>query len=75
MFPAPPSLAAYDLWLRGMDCLKQATLEGDEEARSLFRQALYHPSPTPHLLPDLSTVPSPKILTTITTVPLITFFE
>lgn len=33
-------LAAYDLWLRGMDSLKRATLEGDEEARASFRQAL-----------------------------------
>ncbi len=33
-------LAAYDLWLRGMDCLQRATLEGDEEARASFRKAL-----------------------------------
>ncbi|MHC5012646.1 MAG: hypothetical protein ACYTG6_17160, partial [Planctomycetota bacterium] len=37
---SPTELAAYDLWLRGMDALKRATLEGDEEARASFRQAL-----------------------------------
>jgi TolB-like protein/tetratricopeptide (TPR) repeat protein len=35
-----PELAAYDLWLRGMDCLKQASLEGDAESRPFFSQAL-----------------------------------
>ncbi|MHC5028558.1 MAG: tetratricopeptide repeat protein [Planctomycetota bacterium] len=34
------SLAAYDLWLQGMDCLGHATLEGDAESRDYFRQAL-----------------------------------
>ena len=34
------SLPAYDCWLRGMDCLKRGTLEGDEESRSFFEQAL-----------------------------------
>lgn len=34
------SLAAYDAWLRGMDCLKRGSLEGDEESRPFFEQAL-----------------------------------
>ncbi len=33
-------LPVYDCWLRGMDCLKRGTLEGDEEARTFFEQAL-----------------------------------
>ncbi|MHC5114952.1 MAG: tetratricopeptide repeat protein, partial [Planctomycetota bacterium] len=37
--PIPP-VAAYDLWLRGMDCLHQGSLEGDAEARPYFEQAL-----------------------------------
>jgi len=36
---APP-LAAYDLWLQGMDCLARASLEGDAESRSFFDRAL-----------------------------------
>jgi TolB-like protein/tetratricopeptide (TPR) repeat protein len=35
-----PQVAAYDLWLRGMSCLHQASLEGDAEARPYFEQAL-----------------------------------
>jgi len=34
------SLPAYESWLRGMDCLKRGTLEGDEESRPFFEQAL-----------------------------------
>ena len=34
------NLPAYECWLRGMDCLKRGTLEGDEESRPLFEQAL-----------------------------------
>ena len=34
------SLPAYESWLRGMDCLKQGTLEGDEESRHFFEQSL-----------------------------------
>nr|NIL98272.1 hypothetical protein [Planctomycetales bacterium]NIP70413.1 hypothetical protein [Planctomycetales bacterium] len=34
------SLPAYECWLRGMDCLKRGTLEGDEESRQFFEQAL-----------------------------------
>jgi TolB-like protein len=34
------SLAAYECWLRGMDCLKRSTLEGDEESRQFFMRAL-----------------------------------
>ncbi|MHC5109254.1 MAG: tetratricopeptide repeat protein [Planctomycetota bacterium] len=33
-------LHAYDFWLRGMDCLRQASVEGDAEARPLFEQAI-----------------------------------
>lgn len=36
----PDSLPAYDCWLRGMDCLNRGTLEGDEESRPYFEQAL-----------------------------------
>ena len=34
------SLATYECWLRGMDCLKRGSLEGDEESRVFFEQAL-----------------------------------
>lgn len=34
------SLPAYESWLRGMDCLNRGTLEGDEESREFFGQAL-----------------------------------
>lgn len=34
------NLAAYDCWLRGMDYLRQGTLESDQEARRTFEQAL-----------------------------------
>lgn len=34
------NLVAYECWLRGMDCLKRGTLEGDEESRPFFDQAL-----------------------------------
>jgi TolB-like protein/tetratricopeptide (TPR) repeat protein len=34
------SLSAYTCWLRGMDCLKRSTLEGDEESRPNFESAL-----------------------------------
>jgi len=34
------NLPAYDCWLRGMDCLKRGSLEGDEESREYFNQAL-----------------------------------
>ena len=37
---SPDELPVYDCWLRGMDCLKHGTLEGDEEARQFFEQAL-----------------------------------
>ena len=37
---SPSELAAYDYWLRGMDALKRASLDGDEEARASFREAL-----------------------------------
>lgn len=37
---SPEELPLYDCWLRGMDCLKRGTLEGDEEARTFFEQAL-----------------------------------
>ncbi|MHC4957669.1 MAG: tetratricopeptide repeat protein [Planctomycetota bacterium] len=33
-------LAAYDCWLRGSDCLRRGTLEGDEESRPYFERAL-----------------------------------
>lgn len=35
------SLAAYDCWLRGMDLLRQGTLEADNKAREVFNQALF----------------------------------
>jgi TolB-like protein len=34
------NLATYECWLRGMDCLNRGTLEGDEESRPFFEQAL-----------------------------------
>jgi TolB-like protein len=34
------SLPAQDCWLRGLECLRRATPEGDEEARRLFQRAL-----------------------------------
>jgi TolB-like protein/tetratricopeptide (TPR) repeat protein len=34
------NLPAYECWLRGMDCLKRGTLEGDEESRPLFEKAI-----------------------------------
>ena len=34
------NLPAYECWLHGMHCLKCGTLEGDEESRPLFEQAL-----------------------------------
>lgn len=34
------SLPAQDCWLRGLECLRKATPEGDEEARRLFQRAL-----------------------------------
>ncbi len=37
---ASESLAAYECWLRGMDCLKRGSLEGDEESRQFFMRAL-----------------------------------
>jgi TolB-like protein len=37
---AGPPVAAYDLWLRGMDCLARASLEGDAESRPFFSAAL-----------------------------------
>ena len=33
-------LEAYDCWLRGSDCLRRGTLEGDEESRSFFARAI-----------------------------------
>jgi TolB-like protein/tetratricopeptide (TPR) repeat protein len=33
-------LPAYECWLRGMDCLKRGSLEGDEESREYFKQSL-----------------------------------
>ena len=33
-------LATYECWLRGMECLKHASLESDEESREYFKQAL-----------------------------------
>ncbi|MDJ0781585.1 MAG: tetratricopeptide repeat protein [Desulfosarcinaceae bacterium] len=38
-------LEAYDCWLRGMDLLRKGTLEADQQARSIFNQAL-HIDPT-----------------------------
>jgi len=34
------SLPAQDCWLRGLECLRRATPEGDDEARRLFQRAL-----------------------------------
>ncbi|WP_293676687.1 hypothetical protein [uncultured Phenylobacterium sp.] len=34
------SLRAQDCWLRGLECLRRATPESDEEARRLFERAL-----------------------------------
>jgi TolB-like protein/tetratricopeptide (TPR) repeat protein len=34
------NLAAYECWLRGMECLQRGTSEADEEARTFFEQAL-----------------------------------
>jgi TolB-like protein/tetratricopeptide (TPR) repeat protein len=34
------SLPAQDCWLRGLECLRKATPEGDEDARKLFQRAL-----------------------------------
>lgn len=34
------SLAAYECWLRGMECLQRGTGASDEEARTFFEQAL-----------------------------------
>lgn len=34
------SLAAYDCWLRGLECLRRLTREGVTEARALFARAL-----------------------------------
>ncbi len=34
------SLAAYECWLRGMECLQRGTIESDDEARAFFEQAL-----------------------------------
>ncbi|MES2921217.1 MAG: hypothetical protein V4819_06715 [Verrucomicrobiota bacterium] len=33
-------LAAYECWLRGMECLQRGTSEADDEARAFFQQAL-----------------------------------
>ena len=33
-------LPAYECWLRGMDCLKRGSLEGDEQSRDYFKQSL-----------------------------------
>ena len=34
------NLAAYECWLRGMECLQRGTVESDDEARTFFEQAL-----------------------------------
>jgi TolB-like protein len=34
------TLAAYDCWLRGRDCLRRGTVAADAEARELFERAL-----------------------------------
>ncbi len=34
------NLAAYECWLRGMECLQRGTIESDDEARTFFEQAL-----------------------------------
>ncbi len=36
----PDSWQAYDLWLRGMECLHRGTVNADEEARGYFLRAL-----------------------------------
>lgn len=36
----PTELEAYDLWLQGLDRLRQGTVEADEHARELFSSAL-----------------------------------
>ncbi len=36
----PEDLAAYDLWLHGLECLRRGTPESDEEARGYFERAL-----------------------------------
>jgi len=33
-------MAAYDFWLRGMECMRRGTPQADQEARKLFQQAL-----------------------------------
>jgi len=33
-------MAAYDFWLRGMECMRRGTPETDRKARKMFRQAL-----------------------------------
>ncbi len=33
-------LAAYECWLRGMECLQRGTIGADDEARAFFQQAL-----------------------------------
>ncbi len=33
-------MAAYDFWLRGMECLRRGTPQADRDARKLFQQAL-----------------------------------
>jgi TolB-like protein len=34
------SLAVYDCWLRGLECLRQGSVEADEEARRFFERAI-----------------------------------
>jgi TolB-like protein len=34
------SLEVYDCWLRGLECLRQGTVEADTEARHFFKRAL-----------------------------------
>ncbi|MBE2214174.1 MAG: hypothetical protein IAE82_09915 [Opitutaceae bacterium] len=34
------ALAAYEIWLRGFECLLQGNLAADEEARAMFQRAL-----------------------------------
>ncbi|MGC1479090.1 MAG: hypothetical protein WA771_01190 [Chthoniobacterales bacterium] len=36
----PTKLAAYECWLRGMECLQRGAVAADEEAREFFSQAL-----------------------------------
>ena len=33
-------MAAYDFWLRGMECMRRGTPESDRKARKMFKQAL-----------------------------------